>query len=29
MPMTMEFSDYGVPVSVQAPDPGLVDPMPR
>ena len=29
MLMTMELSDYGIPVSVQAPDPGLVDPMPR
>jgi hypothetical protein len=27
--MTMDFTDYGIPVSIQAPDPGLVDPMPR
>jgi hypothetical protein len=25
----MDFLEYGVPVSAQAPDPGLVDPMPR
>jgi hypothetical protein len=29
MQMTMELSDYGVPVPAQAPDPTLVDPMPR
>jgi hypothetical protein len=29
MLLTMTFSDFGVPVSAQAPDPGLVDPMPR
>lgn len=27
--LTMDLFDYGTPVSVQAPDPGLVDPMPR
>lgn len=26
---TMDFLEYGVPVAAQAPDPGLVDPMPR
>jgi hypothetical protein len=27
--LTMDFLEYGVPVTAQAPDPGLVDPMPR
>jgi hypothetical protein len=27
--LTMDFTDYGTPVSIQAPDPGIVDPMPR